>query len=168
MENKEEPVFFWKATGPFACFSQWYPCLLTGPRKEQCTSAEQFMMLSKADCFDDEETYKEILAATTQAEIKRLGRAVKNFDENEWNIHKCDIVFRGNWRKFQQNPDLRRILLSTGNRLIVEASPNDAIWGIGLNAAEARRTPERLWPGQNLLGKELMKVRQAIKEEEER
>ena len=70
MENKEEPVFFWKATGPFACFSQWYPCLLTGPRKEQCTSAEQFMMLSKADCFGDEETYKEILAATTKAEIR--------------------------------------------------------------------------------------------------
>ena len=123
------------------------------------------MMLSKADCFGDEETYKEILAATTQAEIKRLGRAVKNFDEDEWNIHKCDIVFRGNWRKFQQNPDLKHILLSTGVRLLVEASPKDAVWGIGMDANSARRTPHYLWPGENLLGMALMKVRRAIKEE---
>jgi ribA/ribD-fused uncharacterized protein len=72
-------------------------------------------------------------------------------------------VYRVNLEKFRQNKGLRRKLFQTGDRKLVEASPVDTIWGIGLEASVAVETPEALWPGQNLLGEILTRVREELK-----
>jgi ribA/ribD-fused uncharacterized protein len=72
------------------------------------------------------------------------------------------IVYAGCRLKFSQNPELKEFLLSTSDMLLVEASPYDNIWGIGLNERDAFSIPPSQWPGQNLLGKCLMGVRGAL------
>jgi ribA/ribD-fused uncharacterized protein len=95
--------------------------------------------------------------------MKAFGRLVKNFDENLWNSVAQDIVYAGNYAKFSQNPKLLKALLDTGDRLLVEASPYDKIWGIGLSELDARKTSPENWKGLNLLGKILTKVRDDLK-----
>jgi len=102
---------------------------------------------------------------TDPAQQKQLGRAVNNFDSALWNQHKFGIVWSGNYLKFSQHEDLRRRLLSTGDKIIVEASPVDRVWGIGLAAQDERILDPTNWRGQNLLGKVLMSVRQAVSED---
>lgn len=143
-------------------FSQWYPCEFTDYVDDELvtyTSAEQYMMAQKALLFDDYKVLEKILAETEQRKIKMLGRKVKNFDDKIWNEHKFDIVVNGNRLKFEQNPKLLKRLLKTEDKKIVEASPYDKIWGIGLSAKNAVEIPEKKWPGKNLLGKALMIVR---------
>ncbi len=120
---------------------------------------EQWMMYNKAILFNDEETAKKILTSTDQKEIKRLGREVKNFDSGVWNDRKVDIVYKGALAKFSQNPVLKEYLLNTGDAILVEGSPTDCIWGIGLRHSV---NPYE-WRGQNLLGFTLMEVRSVLK-----
>ena len=161
-----DPVFFFhQSEKPYGVFSQWHKSPFGGCSYRKFSCMEQYMMCEKAQCFDDEEAERKILAAKTPAEIKRLGRTVQGFADETWNLHKFNIVVQGNTFKFQQNPWMRSILLGTGDRLLVEASPFDKIWGIGLDAAHAKLVPPERWPGQNLLGKALMKVRDILKED---
>lgn len=76
-----------------------------------------------------------------------------------WDKVKQGIVYLGTLLKFTQNPNLKEYLLNTGDKLIVEASPENPIWGIGLSEYEASKTPRTEWPGQNLLGIAIMEVR---------
>lgn len=144
-------------------YSQWYPCKFTEEFDEDISitynNAEQFMMAHKALLFGDDIHFKKILEVDNPAVIKQYGRQIKNFDVGIWNAHKFKIVTDGNRLKFQQNPNLMEKLLSTNNKTIVEASPYDKIWGIGLAADQAVNIPEKQWPGQNLLGKAIMVVR---------
>jgi ribA/ribD-fused uncharacterized protein len=143
-------------------FSQWHPCTFTeniGGLDITYNNTEQYMMAHKALLFGDGQIYQLIMEATDPQQIKALGRKVKNFNPSVWDAHKFDIVLNGNRLKFGQNQLLRQRLLQTGNKKIVEASPYDKIWGIGLNAQTAIQTPENKWPGQNLLGEALMQVR---------
>ena len=103
------------------------------------------------------------MQAKTPKEAKSLGRKVKNFNEILWTENSCRIVYNGCLLKFSQNPELGQFLLSTGDKLIVEASPYDKIWGIGLSATKAKKIPQNEWPGTNLLGKCLMNVRNSLK-----
>lgn len=96
-------------------------------------------------------------------EIKALGRKVRGFDESVWNKVKYSIVLNGNFRKFTQNPKLREFLLSTGENILVEASPYDAIWGIRMSANNENAQNPMKWKGQNLLGFALMEVRDEIR-----
>lgn len=149
--------FFWN--GPF---SQWSPCEMTvGEAVYGC--AEQYMMHQKALLFGDGEAAAKILAATDPAKQKALGRTIKGFDETVWRDHREIIVHTGSHAKFDQNKGLRRKLFQTGDALLVEASPLDAIWGVGLSADEAKATPPEEWPGLNLLGKILTKVRNELR-----
>ena len=136
---------------------------------------ERYMMYQKAMLFSDPETAESILKTTSPKDQKALGRLVKNFDEETWLANRERIVEDGNYYKFVfgkgegegsegEPPGLRRRLLSTGEREIVEASPLDRIWGIGFGAKNAQASKER-W-GQNLLGKAIMKVRQRLIAEE--
>lgn len=93
--------------------------------------------------------------------IKAMGREVRNYDDTKWSQMRFKIVGNGVKHKFAQNPNLRTILMNTpSNSRFVEASPYDKIWGIGLNETQAKNTPSSEWPGQNLLGLILDKVKQ--------
>ena len=123
---------------------------------------EQYMMAGKAQLFGDEERRKEILACSDPKQIKALGRKVRGFDQVVWDKFKYAIVLNGNWCKFSQNRELREFLLSTGDSVLVEASPYDRIWGIQLSAdTPEAQTPFR-WRGENLLGFALMEVRDEL------
>ncbi len=164
--DKRDFLFFWghqekqgKVTK--ACFSQWYACDFD-VNGQHYTTAEQYMMAEKARLMGDKDTCCKILEASGPSEFKALGRMVKNFDETLWNAHKYDIVVKGNLYKFSQNQDLKTFLLSTENRILVEASPYDHIWGIGLAADAAEANDPNKWRGENLLGFALMEVRSQL------
>lgn len=121
------------------------------------------MMWRKAELFGDHEIAQEILSETNPGKVKALGRRVRNFDVAQWNANAKAAVRDGVLLKFEQNADIKDILLATGDKVLVEASPHDAIWGIGLAEADAKRTPEERWPGTNWLGEVLMDVRTILR-----
>jgi hypothetical protein len=140
------------------CLSQWWPCRFSvdgiGYR-----SAEHWMMAGKARLFEDEQALERILAAETPAEAKKLGRTVRRFDDDRWAAACLDLVAAGNVAKFGQDQALRAYLLGTRARVLVEASPVDRVWGIGLAADDPRAADPRQWRGGNLLGFALMRAR---------
>ncbi|QMU68223.1 NADAR family protein [Streptacidiphilus sp. P02-A3a] len=141
--------------------SQWWPSAFT-VRGVRYATAEHWMMAGKARLFGDEAAVPAILAARTPAEAKNLGRLVRGFDEERWSAARFGLVAEGNTAKFGQDPALREYLLGTGGRVLVEASPVDRVWGIGLAATDDRaRDPDR-WRGLNLLGFALMEARSRL------
>lgn len=163
-----EFIFFWGHTKnksnkiTKACFSQWYLSdFQVNGVLYNC--AEQYMMAEKARLFKDYESLEEILSATEQARIKALGREIKHFNEEDWNREKYNIVKSGNLAKFSQDNDLRKFLLETGNKIIVEASPYDCVWGIGMKCDDNPIENPEIWRGDNLLGFVLMEVRDLLK-----
>lgn len=144
-----------------ACFSQWFvaPFQIGGITYP---TAEHYMMAGKARLFDDQTVFKEILTASDPDMVKRLGRKVKNYDEPTWVEHRFQIVVDGNYAKFSQNPKLKQYLLSTADKIIVEASPLDRIWGTGLAQDHPDSNNPQLWQGLNLLGFALMEVRSRL------
>ncbi|MDN6268754.1 MAG: NADAR family protein [Tetragenococcus koreensis] len=141
-----------------SCLSQWYVASFVVDGKEFKT-CEHWMMYQKAVLFKDIKKANSILKAETPKEAKNLGRNVENFDEETWDKNKYGIVVKGNTYKFNQNEDLKDFLVSTGHKELVEASPYDTIWGIGLKQDDPRAKYKQQWKGQNLLGKALMDVR---------
>lgn len=141
--------------------SQWWPCRFTVDGVEYA-SAEHFMMAAKARLFGDETSLAKILAAATPAEAKNLGRLVEGFDEATWNAARFEAVVIGNVAKFGQDPAMRGYLLGTGARVLVEASPRDRIWGIGLSSSHPDAADPRRWRGQNLLGFALAEARERL------
>lgn len=144
-----------------ACLSQWWPCSFTLDGVTY-SSTEQWMMAGKARLFGDEETLAAMLATDDPAVVKKLGRKVRGFDEARWRSECFELVTRGNIAKFSQDEALREFLLGTGDAVLVEASPFDAVWGIGLGAAIEGATDPLRWEGENLLGFALMRAREAL------
>ncbi|MFI6792247.1 NADAR family protein [Nonomuraea sp. NPDC050383] len=160
-------LYFWGhrpardgGVGP-GCLSQWWPAAFTSGGHTFAT-AEHYMMAHKAWLFGDDETAEAILAASHPGEVKKLGRTVRSFDEERWNAHRFDIVVRGNLAKFGQDAELGRFLAGTAGRVLVEAAPNDRVWGIGLTASDERAARPSAWQGTNLLGFALMAVRDTL------
>ena len=152
-------IFFWKEKEkPYGVFSQWAISKFEVNGKVY-SCAEQYMMAEKARLFNDTETEDKIMFEIIPERIKYLGRKVKNFNQEIWDKNAYDIVVRGNYEKFRQNKYLLKILKSTQSKILVEASPYDKIWGIGMKADDFRALDSRYWEGQNLLGKVLMDVR---------
>ena len=120
------------------------------------------MMANKAEVFGDIDIIQHIMMASNARTIKKLGREVKNFDPAVWNEKKFEIVVQGNLAKFTQNAELRDFIISTGDKILVEASPYDKIWGIGMEESSPEVILPERWKGQNLLGFALMKVRSII------
>ena len=155
--------FFWgHRREPDGVFSQWWPCRfeLDG---QVYTTAEQFMMAGKARLFADDQALAAILAESDPATCKKLGRRVRGFEEAAWAAARFELVVAGNLAKFGQSDHLRGILESTGEQLLVEASPTDRIWGIGLRAADPRAADPRTWQGRNLLGFALVRARALLR-----
>ena len=161
-------IFFWGHTaknseeaGKFV-FSQWYPSPFTVENVVYKTS-EHWMMAQKAKLFGDDEAFQRILQAEQPGAAKEIGRAIKNFDEQRWIEKRYDIVKTGNIHKFGQHKDLKDYLLTTGDRILVEASPRDAVWGIGLTQDAHGIENPHTWKGLNLLGFALMEARDHLK-----
>ncbi len=152
-------VLFWKPPNPFG---QWTDSSFEVDGKSY-SCAEQFMMAGKARLFGDTEIEEQILKTDNPRDHKRLGKKVAGFEEDRWVAERTRIVFRGNVAKFSQNEDLRTLLLDTGDRRMVEASPLDKIWGIGLAADNPLAYNEEQWAGLNLLGNVLEEVRSHIR-----
>ncbi|GGS88253.1 hypothetical protein GCM10010206_58730 [Streptomyces cinerochromogenes] len=144
-----------------SCLSQWWPAPFTVDGVEYAT-AEHWMMAGKARLFGDAEAERQVLAAEHPAAAKKAGRLVRDFDETVWERERYRLVVEGSVHKFAAHDDLGLFLLNTGDRVLVEASPLDRIWGIGLAANdEAASDPER-WRGLNLLGFALMEARERL------
>jgi ribA/ribD-fused uncharacterized protein len=156
--SKDGFHFFWKGI-----LSQWYPSPFTVDGVEYPT-AEHWMMAEKARLFEDKITLDEILKSGSPKLAKDWGRRVAGFNQKVWDSHCFDIVVQGNLHKFTQNPDLKGKLLGTGHKILVEASSFDTIWGIGLAQDDFWATNPAVWPGKNLLGLALMKVRNQLQE----
>ena len=144
-----------------SCLSQWFAASFEIDGIAYPT-AEHWMMASKARLFSDDESLGLILTSPDPKTAKALGRKVKGFDGDLWDANCRRLVTEGNVAKFGQNATLRGYLLSTENLVLVEASPYDRIWGIGLQATDEKAKHPDTWDGQNLLGFALMDVRTAL------
>lgn len=160
-------VFFWGHTPARSgalgreCFSQWYPAPFEVDGRRYPT-AEHYMMAEKAALFGDDEHREQILAAGSPSAAKALGRQVRGFRDETWVEARSAIVVRANLAKFSQNAELGTFLAGTKKRVLVEASPKDRIWGIGLAASDPRAENPLQWRGLNLLGFALMDVREQL------
>ena len=162
-----EFVFFWRPT-PSAdgkisesCLSQWWGCRFEVDGVEYCC-AEQFMMAEKARLFDDGEMLTKIMESVNPKEMKAYGRKVRGFEKDVWEDACYGIVKRGNVAKFSQNPELWEYLKGTQKRILVEASPMDRIWGIGMGKTNPDAQNPLKWKGSNLLGFALTEVREQL------
>lgn len=153
--SEEKFTLFWG--GP--PFSQWCESFFTIDNVEY-NCAEQWMMAGKAALFEDEVALEEIMTADHPREQKRIGRRVHGFNEDRWNAVARDIVYRGNYAKFSQNPDMKEQLLATAGTTLVEASPYDAIWGIALSDGNPDCHDRDKWRGANWLGEVLTQLRE--------
>lgn len=145
------------------CMSQWWPVNFEEDGIVYKT-AEHYMMAGKARVFGDQENLERIISKVSPKDVKDLGRQVRNFDAKVWDEAKYNIVKQGNFLKFSQNEQLKHFLLQTGNKVLVEASPRDVIWGIGLGAENPKSQHPDTWRGRNLLGFALMEVRDQLKQ----
>lgn len=161
-------IYFWghtpKQQGVIdkSCLSQWFPSIFHIDNMRY-HNTEQYMMAEKAKLFEDFSTHQLILKETNPKKVKSLGRKVKSFNAKIWDQEKLSIVIKGNYHKFNENDKLKDYLLSTENNLLVEASPYDNIWGIGIKKEKDFIHPFT-WKGQNLLGFALMTVRELLRQ----
>jgi ribA/ribD-fused uncharacterized protein len=180
--TKPSYVYFWTTAHVNGWASQWYPAAFKAtlsldpkdaskPEEEfEFPTTEHWMMVQKAILFGDADIARRVLAirGTTSADMRRvkaLGREVRGFHERRWAEHRERIVFEGNLLKFAQNKELWEKLDATGDSVIVEASPRDKIWGIGIGEKRATAGGKEAWRGQNLLGQAITKVRTQLREE---
>ncbi|MHA3103598.1 NADAR family protein [Acinetobacter sp. ANC 3791] len=166
--SKFKYIYFWGHTPKDqnivdkSCFSQWYPSAFESDGIHYAT-AEHYMMAQKARLFHDDVIFEKILQAEHPNQAKELGRLVKNYDEKIWLKHRFQIVVQGNIAKFSQHAALKDFLLATGDQILVEASPVDKIWGIGLAQDHEKAQYPEQWQGLNLLGFALMQARAVLK-----
>jgi len=162
----EKFVFFWspdkKNYGDKAVFSNWYPSKFKDSEGIEYAHVEQYMMHEKALLMGDTETALQIMETDNPARCKRLGRKVRNFDQERWLKCACNIVTNGLYLKFSQNEELKEILLRTDDKILVEASLYDTLWGIGMIESDPNVLNSTQWKGKNWLGKCLMDVRKRL------
>lgn len=162
MKDYNKYTFFYKTRNPF---SNWHPAKFTDQNGVQYTCSEQYMMYQKAMLFGDSEIAQEILRSPDPKEQKELGRKVKGFNSEVWEMHAKRIVYDGCVLKFTQNQRLLDELMSTVGTLLVEASPYDKVWGIGLGEDDPRIHDPANWQGKNWLGEILTMLREDLIED---
>ncbi len=163
---KPKYLLFWGHRGSSTqpgphVLSQWWPAPFKVDGVEYPT-AEHYMMAEKARLFGDRGAEERVLGSASPGAAKAAGRTVAGFDEAVWAAHRFHIVVRGSVAKFSGNPDLARYLSETGDKVLVEASPVDRIWGIGLARDDPAAQRPQQWPGLNLLGFALMEARRRL------
>jgi ribA/ribD-fused uncharacterized protein len=165
MRETDTHIYFWGGM-----LSNFYPHNYTitsydmGGEPLKFHSSEQQFMYFKARHFNDDEIAEKILQSKQASEAKKLGRQVKNFDEENWADFRFDYMIEADYCKFSSDKNLREYLtVDTGNKILVEASPFDTIWGVGLHFDNDLILDEKNWHGQNLLGEALMIVRDMLR-----
>ena len=158
MRETDHYYLFWKHQ-----FGQWTLRDMTDPAGVTYNCCEQYMMYKNAALFKDSEVAEQILVELEPGKQQQLGRQVSGFNPQVWDAHKVGIVWYANYLKFTQHEDLRERLLTTGDKILAEASPYDLVWGIGFGAQDDRALDQTNWRGQNLLGQVLMLVRAALR-----
>jgi len=168
LNNNNKAIYFWghqpSKSGSIgkSCLSQWWSCDFIDNNGNKYSSTEQWMMAEKARVFSDPAILEDILNTDNPKQVKVLGRKVSFFDNEVWSKRAYDIVVEGNLLKFGQNKVLKDYLLSTEDATIVEASPYDKIWGIGMKQDDEGIEDPKNWKGENLLGFALMEVRDIL------
>ena len=188
--NKYGAICFWQEFKKHGYLSQWFSGVISGDsngfnEKLQFTGSdlfdnsdktlsfyncEQYMMFQKASLFKDVKIKQKIIQEHNPKNIKKLGREVKNFNNATWNKYKEFIVYQGNLLKFSANEELKTRLLNTGNKVLIETSPFDSVYGVGLDYYGRDLNKQQFdllnvndWKGSNLLGFALMQVRDELK-----
>lgn len=154
--HEAEFIAFWGGI-----FSQWHTSDFVFEGK-RFNCAEQAMMAKKAHTFRDQEAFDKIMSTSDPREQKDIGRTVKHFDAKAWDDVALDIVTQISYEKFNQDYNLRELIILSYPYDLVEASPYDKIWGIGMSEFDKTITDRTKWNGQNLLGKALMSAREMI------
>ncbi|MBQ3401692.1 MAG: DUF1768 domain-containing protein [Lachnospiraceae bacterium] len=160
--NDSGITYFWHEYDERGFLSNWYEApFIEGDFCYSCV--EQYMMSKKAVLFHDAVTNTKILRADTALECRDLGREIRPFDPAVWDAEKIGIVTQGNRLKYTQHPELLEQLLATGDTYIAEANPTEKIWGIGVDRETAETMPRSAWPGTNLQGELLMRLREELR-----
>ena len=168
-EPRSKFVFFWSSKlrpdGVLtdAVFSQWASTPFQDDTGQIFPTAEHFMMVAKARLFGANHTATDILSSESPGRAKALGRQIISFDQTIWEKKREQIVLQGNMFKFTRNTHLADYILRTGNKILVEASPIDPIWGIGLSSDDPAVRRPWDWKGENLLGFALMEIRDTLR-----
>lgn len=163
-----------------SCFSQWFPSVVPvspedfpgfdlhiwgNGKPDQVETAEHFMMLAKCYVHNDYISFVEVLRSSSPEVVKKIGRGIRNYNDELWTGERYNWVLKGNIKKFKNNPTMKDFLLSTEDKVLVEASPFDKVWGIGLGQDDPDARNPSKWKGQNLLGKVLMETREILRKE---
>lgn len=162
MKTTDALVLFWRTR---EIYSNWHPARFVDEGGRAFENSEQFMMWGKATLMGDHLMAERMLAVSDPKALKAMGRQVKGYDDARWVAHRLAVVVQGCYLKFSQNPAMKAELLATGDRMLVEASPDDRIWGIGLEESDPRCLDRAQWQGLNLLGEALMVVRELLRED---
>jgi ribA/ribD-fused uncharacterized protein len=158
IDLSQKRVYFWGGI-----FSQWAKCkIYDDVLGITFNCAEQAMMWHKANTFNDDEAKEKILNVNDPREHKAIGRTIKNYDDKVWSDVRYDIVTAINYAKFNQNPAWKELLLFTDDYELVESSPVDKLWGVGLGENDPLILDKKNWQGQNLLGKAIGEARTEI------
>ena len=164
MRETDTHIFFY---GTYMSNFAWQPfeCEISPYGKMRLNTSEHAFMIIKAATFDDHNTARLMRKAPDGASVKALGRKVVGFDPEHWNEVSYGAMLFACRHKFQQNPLIKYELIETGSKVLVEASPTDCIWGIGLAEHDDRVLNEANWRGENRLGKVLTEVRKELQDE---
>ncbi|KWA84048.1 hypothetical protein WL29_22030 [Burkholderia ubonensis] len=163
MKITDALVLFWRTR---EIYSNWHPAAFTDDEGRRFANSEQFMMWAKALIMGDLAMAARMLTVSDPKTLKGMGRQVQNYQDALWVKHRLAVMVQGCYLKFSQNPAMKAELLATGDRILVKASPEDSIWGIGLEESDPRCLDQRQWKGLNLLGEALMVVRALLREDQ--
>lgn len=162
--TETDAIFFYRVGDAYGAFSNWAPTPFTVDGVSFST-AEQYIMYRKCLTFGDTVTAEKLLSSDSPKEQKALGREAAGYIDSVWAGIRQTVAIRGLYAKFSQDAELKRLLLGTGDAVLVECTSNDRIWACGLDRDDDDRLSADRWKGQNILGFALMEVRNMLRAE---
>jgi ribA/ribD-fused uncharacterized protein len=158
LERTEEYTFFQGKKSPF---SMQYETTFVLKGK-LFRSVDQYLYYKKAILFNDIDNAQKILETLQPGEQKKIATQIKGVDQYRWTKHSPDFLYEANRAKFVQHPELLEQLFATRGTHLVEADPNDKIYGIGMGMSNEEKYDPAKWKGENQLGKMLTHLREDL------
>ena len=125
-------------------------------------NSEQYFQSQKGAVMDDDITHRKIMLTNNPFKIKRLSRRIRNYEDSKWQSVMTKVMYDAVKAKFEQNPALGALLISTGTLKIIEASP-DHTWGCGLALKHPQVMSEPAWHGTGKMCDILSRVREELR-----